>query len=394
MSLLIFSIRNAFRKKAVAALAVLGVAFGCALMTFLFCVASGMGKRVETTFSNLAGRIMVTQKGSVFGGLLQGVGSSSIPASYIDIIEGVPNVYNVTGQVTAILRPVDVTLVMPLFGYGAEETGAPGVSPFKGIVEGAAPERDDEVIVGQSLQEYLTFLNVTYETGGVYPFQVSGSESATRDLKVVGVFRTGNELLDGGFIGTEQLAREIGRVQPGKLSAISAQVGGMEYVEEAAREIEERLSGEKPEVQVVAPRELLLPLKNVLRILDQFFLAISAVAVAAGSLTIMVVMLLSVVERRREFGILKAIGWTPRDIAFMILVESVALSLLGAAIGVALGYGGLAVVKDYLAIDIVALDFQVAALVCACGVLVGTVGGLYPAWRANRSAPAEILRSI
>jgi putative ABC transport system permease protein len=161
LSLLIFSIRNAFRKKAVAALAVLGVAFGCALMTFLFCVASGMGKRVETTFSNLAGRIMVTQKGSVFGGLLQGAGSSSIPASYIDIIEGVPNVYNVTGQVTAILRPVDVTLVMPLFGYGAEETGAPGVSPFKGIVEGAAPEHDDEVIVGQSLQEYLTFLNIT-----------------------------------------------------------------------------------------------------------------------------------------------------------------------------------------------------------------------------------------
>jgi putative ABC transport system permease protein len=79
VSLLFFSIRNAFRKKAVAALAVSGVAFGCALMTFLFSVASGMENRVEQTFSNLSGRIMVTQKGSVFGGLFQGVGSSSIP---------------------------------------------------------------------------------------------------------------------------------------------------------------------------------------------------------------------------------------------------------------------------------------------------------------------------
>jgi putative ABC transport system permease protein len=81
VSLLFFSIRNAFRKKAVAALAVSGVAFGCALMTFLFSVASGMENRVEQTFSNLSGRIMVTQKGSVFTGLVfkhqaQGLGCS------------------------------------------------------------------------------------------------------------------------------------------------------------------------------------------------------------------------------------------------------------------------------------------------------------------------------
>jgi len=119
------------------------------------------------------------------------------------------------------------------------------------------------------------------------------------------------------------------------------QVGGMEHVEEAAREIELRLAGKKPEVQIVVPRELLIPLTNVLRILGQFFLAVSLVAVVAGCLTIMVVMLLSVVERRREFGILKAVGWTPGNIAMMVLVESVFLSLVGAILGVALGWAGL-----------------------------------------------------
>lgn len=392
MSLLLYSIRNAFRKKAVAALAVLGVAFGCALMTFLFSVANGMEKRVETTFSNLAGRITITQKGSVFGGLLQGVGSSAIPASYIDIIDDVPNVYNVTGQVTAILRPVGYTMVMPLFGYGGEQ-GVTGGDPFRSIVEGVAPVHDDEVVIGKSLQEYLTFLNISYEVGGVYPFEVPRSSGGTRELKVVGVYRTGNELLDGGVSGTEQLARDIGNLQPGRLSAITAQVSSMEYVEEAARQIEERLSGSKPEVQVVAPRELLLPLQNVLRVLDQFFLAVSSIAIVAGSLMILVVMLLSVVERRREFAILKALGWTPFNIVFMVLVESVFLSLLGAGIGMALGYGGLELAKEYLAIDIGTLEPKIAAAVGACGVLVGAVGGIYPAWRANRNAPAEILRA-
>lgn len=393
MSLLIFSIRNAFRKKAVAALAVLGVAFGCALMTFLFSVATGMENRVESTFSNLAGQITITQKGSIFGGLLQGMGSSSIPNSYIDIVKSVPHVDNVTGMITTILRPAGATMVMPLFGYGSHETGTDS-DPFENIVEGAAPLGDDEVVIGKSLQEYLTFLNVHYEIGQAYAFEIPGSASRTLNLKVVGVYRTGNELLDGGASGTELLARDIGRLQPGKLSAISAQVKSMENVEEAASQIEARLAGQKPEVQVAVPRELLIPLGNVLRILNQFFLAISLVAVAAGSLSIMVVMLLSVVERRREFGILKALGWTPGNITYMVLIESICLSLLGAGLGVALGYGGLVAAKEYLAIDIGVLSYQVVALVCACGVLVGTAGGLYPSWRANRSSPAEIMRSV
>ncbi|HPU35884.1 MAG TPA: ABC transporter permease [Bacillota bacterium] len=119
-----------FAIKVVAALAVSGVAFGCGLMTFLFSVASGMENRVEQTFSNLSGRIMVTQKGSVFGGLFQGVGSSSIPDYYIALIDDIPHVTNVTGQVTAVLRPVGSVLVMPLFRYGGEEAGA---TPFEGI---------------------------------------------------------------------------------------------------------------------------------------------------------------------------------------------------------------------------------------------------------------------
>ena len=393
MSLLIFSIRNAFRKKAVAVLAVLGVAFGCALMTFLFSVATGMEKRVETTFSNLSGRITITREGSMFGGLLQGIGSSSIPVSYIDIIKGVPNVNNVTGQVTNILRPAGATMIMPLYGYGGNETGTEN-GPFERIIEGAAPARDDELVIGKSLLEYLAFLNVTYKIGGVYTFEVPGNSSRKMDLKVVGVYRTGNELLDSGVSGTEKLARDLGGLQPGNLSAITAQVGSMEYVEDAAQEIEERLKGKKPGVQVTVPRELLIPLKNVLRIMDQFFLAISLVAVAAGSLSIMVVMLLSVVERRREFGILKAMGWSSWDVTYMVLVESIALSLLGAAIGVAMGYGGLVMAKEYLAVDIGTLELKVAAVVFAFGVLVGTAGGLYPAWRANRAAPAEILRGL
>jgi putative ABC transport system permease protein len=115
--------------------------------------------------------------------------------------------------------------------------------------------------------------------------------------------------------------------------------------------------------------------------------------VAAGGLSILVVMLLSVVERRREFGVLKALGWTPANIAVMILAESISLSLLGAGLGIGLGFAGLAIARRFAAVEGGSLSWPVVLAVGACGVLVGALGGLYPAWRANRAAPAQILRS-
>lgn len=393
MSLFLFSMRNAFRKKAVAILAVLGVAFGCALMTFLFSIAAGMEQRMERMFNELSGRIAITNREGVFGGLLMGLGNSSaIPVDYEDIVKGVPHVKNVSDQISIILRPKGVSFITPLFGYGSGGGG----SPFTKLLEGHAPVNANEVVIGKSLQEYMRLLDVNYEVGDVYPFEVSEKASSDRimELKIVGVYQTGNEVLDGGFSSLEKLARDVGKIPPGSVSVINAQVDSLDNVESVAQEIERRLAGKKPEVQVSVPRQILIPLVNVLRLLDSFFLAISLVAVAAGGLMILVVMLLSVIERRREFGILKALGWTPRDIVFMVLVESFFLSLLGAALGVAFGYVALVAAVEYVGIDLGLFSWQVPAAVCASGVLVGALGGLYPAWRANRTAPAEILRGV
>ncbi len=395
MSLLIFSIRNAFRKKSVAALAVLGVAFGCALMTFLFSISSGMEKRMERTFNEVSGQIVISGRDAIFGGMLMGMGTSTIPAGYIDVIKSVPQVEEVYGQVSIILRPERSSVIMPLYGYDSAYAQGPAGVPFKNIIMGVAPSGPDEVIIGKSLQEYMRQLDISYDVGGVYRFIVSAANDDihVKELKVVGVYQSGNEVLDGGFCGSEELAREMGKIKVGRYSAIIAQVNDINNVEPAVQAIRNSLKGDKP-LQVSVPRELLVPLKGLLKALDNFLLAVSLVAVVAGGLSISVVMLLSVIERKQEFAILKALGWKPRDVVFMILVESVFLSLLGAALGVALGYAGLTMAGKYFAIDIAAFDLRVILAVAAYGLLVGTVGGLYPAWKAERSSPAEIMRTV
>jgi len=395
LTLLFFSIQNAFRKKVVAALAVLGVAFGTALMTFLFSLAAGMDRRVEGTFSELSNRIMISGRDAIFGGLYLGMGTRPIPFSHIDYIRNIPHVKKIYSQVSVVLRPQNGNYVMPLFGYGSEAIHDLDDNPYNKIIEGAAPGNEKEIIIGKSLQEYMSLLNFPYEIGNSYPFIImEGGQAKELDLKVVGVYQTGNEVLDGAFSGSEKLAREIGKIPEGSVSAINVAVDDLDNVESTAGAIQQELLGKKPELQVVVPRDVLNPVKNILDVLGKFLMAVSLVAVVAGGLSIMVVMLLSVVNRMREFGILKALGWTPVNIIFMVLVESLTLSMFGAILGVAMGYAGIVAARIFIAADIAFLSRQVTVSVFLAGILIGVAGGIYPAWRANSAAPAKILREV
>jgi len=393
--LLFFSIQNAFRKKVVAALAVLGVAFGTALMTILFSLAAGMDNRVERTFSELSNRLMISGRDAIFGGLYLGMGTRPIPSSFLETVRNIPHVEKVYSQVSVVLRPQHVDYVMPLFGYGLEEIHNLDNNPYNKIIEGAAPGNEKEIIIGKSLQEYMSLLDSPFLIGNSYSFIImEGGQANELDLKVVGVYQTGNEVLDGAFSGSEKLAREIGKIPAQSVSAINVFVDDVDNVESTAKAIQQALAGQKPELQVVVPGEILNPVKNILDLLGKFLMAVSLVAVLAGGLSIMVVMLLSVVNRMREFSILKALGWTPANIIFMVLVESLVLSMCGAALGAALGNGGLAAARALIAADIAYLSWRVTAGVCLAGILIGVAGGLYPAWRANSATPAKVLREV
>jgi len=395
LSLFFFSIQNAFQKKSVAALAILGVAFGTALMTILFSLAGGMERRAEKTFSELSNKIMVTGRDAIFGGLFLGMGTSAIPSNYVESIKGIPHVERVYTQVSVIMRPQEINYIMPLYGYKNEDINGLSLIPHNRIIEGTAPENDREVIMGKSLKEYMNMLNSPYQLGKTYRFSIPAKgKTKDLDLKIVGVYQTGNEVMDGALVGSEKLAREISNIPPTQVSGINVIIDGVNNVEQVARAIQSALSGKTPEVQVLVPGEVLHPVKNVIDLLGNFLITVSVVAAAAGGLSIMVVMLLSVVSRMREFGILKALGWTPANVMIMVLVESLVLSMSGAALGTLLGYGGLILAGKFISPDIAVLTWQVAAIVALAGVMIGVAGGIYPAWRANSASPAKILRGL
>ena len=122
---------------------------------------------------------------------------------------------------------------------------------------------------------------------------------------------------------------------------------------------------------------------------------ISLVAVLIGALGMLNTMLMSVLERTREIGELRSLGWRRRQVLGMILRESLVLGVIGGGVGIPLGLGmggliGAAGIWGGALEPMYSPTLFVRAI--AVAMVAGVIGGLYPAWRATRMRPVEALR--
>jgi putative ABC transport system permease protein len=104
-------------------------------------------------------------------------------------------------------------------------------------------------------------------------------------------------------------------------------------------------------------------------------------------------MVISVLERRSEIGLRRAVGARGRHVAVQFLIEALALATLGGLLGIALGCVATAV-ADHAAHQPVTMPPTVPLAGLAAALVVGALAGLYPALRAARLAPAAALRAL
>jgi putative ABC transport system permease protein len=132
------------------------------------------------------------------------------------------------------------------------------------------------------------------------------------------------------------------------------------------------------------------------RQINLFLIGIGAISLIVGGVSITNVMLMSVMERREEIGVFRAVGFGRLDIVRVVLAESALLGFTGAVVGVLLSLGVGAGIQQVLLGDPYAFTLaglRYVAFGFAFGVGISVFGGLYPAWKAARERPVDALRS-
>jgi len=132
--------------------------------------------------------------------------------------------------------------------------------------------------------------------------------------------------------------------------------------------------------------------------LNLFLGGVAAISLFVAGIGIMNIMIVSLIERTREIGILKALGMKSRTVLTIFLGESVIIGLIGAVVGIILGWVlsnvvalGFSTSSNWMTLTPI-LTPEVALLALGFGVCVSTIFALYPAWRASKLRPVEALR--
>lgn len=379
---------NLYALRQRAALALLGVVIGTASVVAMLTIGHMAERESLKLFSHMGVDMLVV--------LTDGTGSrqpdldpgavASLPARHAGVIKatalitgsgraangGLGKIVGVVGGDAALqdlaglrlsqgrfLRPVDAGGLVAV--VGAEAAGA--------LSRPGAP-----VAAGQVLRVGRYGFTVI---GVLRPQPTTAFDPTDFNKAVIVPLAAGSRALDAPVINAA-----IARLGPGTEAAAQA----------AAVEADLRRSspGAKPQVQ--SARALIETLRVQKAVHTRLLAAIGGISLLVGGIGVMNVMLMGVMERRREIGLRAALGASPRDIQLMFLVEAAALSLAGGLAGVVLG-----LLAAFVTAKTSGWSFSLALYALPLGggvaVLVGVVFGLYPAVKASRLDPIEALRA-
>jgi len=358
-------LRNLLRRRTRTALTTLGIAIGIAAVVALGGMADGMYAMFSQIWRDSQVDLIAMQANvdSDFSAIDERVGSR---------IAAMPEVEAVTGVIFAALS-TEKTPMLILSGYHPRSF----VMGHFRIVEGGPLTAPRQVLVGRRAAEQMGL-----RVGDTLRLQES-------NFRVVGIYETGVTYEDIGAVISLREAQML----TGKPRQVQMYYIKLKRSEEAEA-VRDRLKAAFPGVDFALTTEAEQVVSD-LRVMEQMVGGISFLAVFIGAVGMLNTMLMSVLERTREIGVLRALGWRRRRVLGMILRESLLLGVLGGLCGMALGVLlGVGVARMPGIAQAFTPVFQPGLFLQAAVVslVAGALGGLYPAWRATRMHPAEALR--
>ncbi len=360
-------------------MAILAVVLGVLLITSLLVLTDSLVNSVDDSLDLVSDVIVIKEKNTLDPTF------STINTTVIDrLIEE-----NETGSLKGLISSYSDQI----WYLEKSETGIYGFTQVLGVqpskeIETVGILDSDNFIEGRSLIDGDFNASVVGTTFAYSKGVEIGDylEVAGKQILVVGIFNTGS-FIDASIFMTLDMVRTF-RVTYTE-STISTilikpvdRVGGGQIIEYINENLMDELNIEASDFEEMAEQG-----RQFIEITADFALNIGIISIIIGSLSVFNAILMSVMERKREIAVLKALGWTDNEVGIEVFVESLIISFVGGIIGL-LGGIGVAIyvtaTSNFLDLDIVPLT-----LIKSYGfaVLLGIFGGLYPAIRAIQIDP-------
>jgi putative ABC transport system permease protein len=385
-------------------LTMLGVVIGVAAVIALVAAGEGARRDILRQFESLGSNLLTIYPSSNFQFSGDGLQSLSRPLTNNDAGA-------IERLATAVrhVAPNNQNSATVVFGSKTINASVYGVNELYDevnnlqIARGRFITADDQensasvVVLSESVVEKLFGSKLVDPTGQTVRIK-------RQNYRVVGVLAGKEDVFMGGFGDQVYLPLRTAQVRLGgagnqKIDQISLQANSAEEMDLAQAQVRtilralRGLEGEaKDDFSIQNQADLLKSISDATGTFTVLLGSIAAISLLVGGIGIMNIMLVSVTERTREVGLRKAVGAKRGDILVQFLTEAMVLSLLGGAIGVALGIGGAHLIAPMLGGGSAYITTQSVVLALGVSLGIGVFFGLYPANRASLLKPIDALR--
>ena len=380
-------------------LTMLGIVIGVGAVIVMIAVGNGAQLQIKNQISSLGTNLIIVMPGSgTPGGVNQGAGSyNRLTVADADQLKR-------EGTLFAGVSPVVSARVQVIGPQGNWRTSVNGVSTDYMAIRNWSPSSgaffDDMdvtsgrkvAVIGATVAKNLfpgtDPVGAQIQVGKV-PFTIIGVMAAKgqnaggmdQDDVILVPYTTAQNRLSGNV--------RIGQILVSTQSAedmTAAQAEVTQIMREA-----HKIQGTDDDFTVRNQTEITETMSGTTRVMSALLAAIASISLLVGGIGIMNIMLVSVTERTREIGIRMAIGARGSDVLTQFLIESIVMSVLGGAVGLAVGVGGASLLAHFTGWS-TSVPVQAVALAIGFSAAVGVFFGFYPARKAAALDPIQALR--